>query len=42
MLPPEIKTIQNRFLRASLFRKRACPLKLLYSTFGVLKLDDMI
>jgi len=38
----KLKTIQNRFLRARLFHKRDCPLKVFYSTFGVLKLDDMI
>jgi len=38
----KIKTIQNCFLRASLFHKRDCSLKVLYSMFGVLKLDDMI
>ena len=37
-----IKVLQNRFLRASLFRKSDCPINVLYSTFGVLKLDDMI
>jgi len=38
----KIITIQNRFLRASLFRERNCPLNDLYFTFGVFKLDDMI
>ena len=37
-----IKVFQNSFLRASLFRKSDCPINVLYSTFGVLKLDDMI
>ena len=37
-----IKVLQNRFLRASLFRKSDCPINVLYSTFGVLHLDDMI
>ena len=37
-----IKVFPNRFLRASLFRKSGCPINALYSTFGVLKLDDMI
>ena len=37
-----IKVLQNRFLRASLFRKRDCPINVLHSTFGALKLDDMI
>ena len=38
----KIKTLQNRFLRASLFRKRCCPLNVMYSEFGVLKLEDML
>ena len=38
----KIKVLQNRFLRASLFRKSDCPIKVLYSTFNILKLDDMI
>ena len=37
-----IKVLQNCFLNASLFRKSNCPINVLYSTFGVLKLDDMI
>ena len=37
-----IKVLQSRFLRASLFRKSDRPINVLYSTFGVLKLDDMI
>ena len=37
-----IKVLQNRFLRASLFCKSDCPINVLYSTFGVLKLNDMI
>ena len=38
----KIKTLQNRFLRASLFRERRCPLNVMYSEFGVLKLEDML
>ena len=37
-----IKVLQSRFLRASLFRKSGCPINVLYSTFCVLKLDDVI
>ena len=36
-----VKILQNRFLRASLLRKSDCLINVLYSTFGVLKLDDM-
>ena len=38
----KIKTLQNRFLRASPFRERRCPLNVMYSEFGVLKLEDML
>ena len=38
----KIKTLRNRFLRASLFRDRRCPLNVMYSEFGVLKLEDML
>lgn len=38
----KIKVLQNRFLRASLFRHRRSSSNALYSEFGVLKLDDMI
>ena len=38
----KIKTLQNRFLRASLFRERRCPLNVMYGEFGVLKLEDML
>ena len=31
----KIKTLQNRFLRASLIRERRCPLNVMYSEFGV-------
>ena len=37
----KIKTLHNRFLRASLFRERR-PLNVMYSEFGVLKLEDML
>ena len=37
----KIKTLQSRFLRASLFRERR-PLNVMYSEFGVLKLEDML
>ena len=42
---PSLQTkfiLQHRFLRASLFRKSDCPINVLYSTFSVLKFDDMI
>ena len=38
----KIKTLQNRFLRASLFRLSRFSVNALYFEFGVLKLDDMI
>ena len=38
----KIKTLQNRFLRASLFRPSRFSVNALYFEFGVLKLDDMI
>ena len=38
----KIKILQNRFLRASLFQKRRCPLNVMYSKFGVLKFHDML
>ena len=38
----KIKILQNRFLRASLFQKRRCPLPVMYSKFGVLKFHDML
>ena len=38
----KIKVLQNRFLRASLFRESNYSINVLYSTFGVLKLDSMI
>ena len=38
----KIKTLQNRFLRASLFLEGRCPLNVMYSEFGVLKLEDML
>ena len=38
----KIKTLQNRFLRASLFRPSRFSINALYFEFGVLKLDDMI
>ena len=37
-----IKVFRNRLLRSSLFCKNDCSINDLYSTFGVLKLDDMI
>ena len=37
-----IKTFQNRFSRVSLFCYSNCPTNVLYSLFGVLKLDGMI
>ena len=37
-----MKTLQNRFLRASLFRERRCPLNTIYREFGVLKLKGML
>ena len=36
------KVLQNRFLTAGPCRKSDCPIIVQYSTFGVLKLDDMI
>ena len=36
-----IKVLQV-FLRTNLFRKSDCPINVLYSTFGVLKLNNMI
>ena len=38
----KIKTLQNHFLRASLFRPSRFSVNALYFEFGVLKLDDMI
>ena len=38
----KIKTLQNRFLRASLFRPSRFSVNALYFECGVLKLDDMI
>ena len=38
----KIKTLQNRFLRACLFRPSRFFVNALYFEFGVLKLDDMI
>ena len=38
----KIKTLQNRFLRASLFRLSRFSVNALYFEFGVLKFDDMI
>ena len=37
-----IKIFQNSFLKASLSRKNDCPIDVVCTTFGVLKLDGMI
>jgi len=37
-----VTILQNRFLRASLFQTVRTSVKLLYTKFGVLKLEDMI
>ena len=42
MSHPKLKVFQNKFFRACLFYPRHCPTTLLYSTFAVLKLKDMI
>jgi len=37
-----VKILQNRFLRASLFHTVHTPVNILYTEFGVLKLENMI
>ena len=38
----KIKTLENRFSRVRVFREKRCPLNVMYSEFGVLKLEDML